>query len=214
MVKGLFTLLVPAIFSIVLAIRTPEYELPKLVKHPKHRHHHIHHHETTSSSSSVSVKPEVLPSEETYICQDSNFYIDTSIMKTFEKSEQPCPKGYQLAQLSTPAIFNQAAMFVFGCLGPAKEVWISSAMGTIYGEGDPVKLISPDAIEKGGLPFGTQQKAKSLSKSHKVPDTPIRRINVRSVGNVELDQTDITLPFLCQAIVIEKEEETVAETRK
>lgn len=204
MVTGVFTFLVSAVLSAVLAIRHPEYELPKPVKHPKHHHHH-HHDETSASSPSLNHEP--IPSEDSYICQDSTFYMDTNIMKTFEKSEKHCPNGYKLAQLSTPALFNQAAMFVFGCIGPAKEAWISSAMGTIYGEGDPVKLISPDAIEKGGLPLGAQKKVSGLSKNYKVPDTPIRRINVRSTGNVELDQTDITLPFLCQVIVIEKDED-------
>lgn len=144
-------------------------------------------------------------SEDAQTCKDDMFYMDTTNVKIFDKSINECPPGYRLAHLDSPALFNHAAVFVFGCLGPAKEAWISTAMGTIYGEGDPVKLVSPDAIEKGG--FRRHERRHGIQeKALRVPNFPVKSVNVKSIGSVQMDQSDIALPFLCQTLEVAQEE--------
>lgn len=193
----------------VQAIRHPAYGLPKPAwasRHPAHpRDSDMHLRQSGfpaghgQQALSASQAEEGSGHSES-VCQDANFYLDTSQTGAFGKSGRPCPPGFRLARLDSPEVFRGAAVFVFGCLGPAKEAWVASAMGTIYGEGDPVKLVAPDAIEKGGVPLLPRPGPKDPAQSRRtLPGAPLGWINVRSVGQVELDQSATELPFLCQA---------------
>lgn len=160
------------------------------------------------------------------MCKDDQFYLDPAIRGSF--GQVSCPEGYQPARLNDPATFTQAAMFIFGCLGPGHEAWISTAMGTVYAQGDPIKLRAPDAIEKGAagparltVKTGTIGKVNQQQQRHTrrksmakekvyVPPSkiPVRRSTVqelpqsqpsmRTTGIVLPDSSEAVLPFLCQ----------------
>lgn len=124
-------------------------------------------------------------------CNDGMFLIDKAHLVAREKAgKDACPSGYQLAKLDTKAQFNRAAYFMFSCLGPSKEAWIETAgeaavpQGKIglpaVGKNDPLKLIAPDAIEKGML----------LEEGG--------RGNVRAYGQVTTEKATAKIPALCQ----------------
>ncbi len=125
-------------------------------------------------------------------------------MDVFEKRKDTCPPGYKLAKLDDPEVFNQASIFVFGCMGPSAAVWISTAMGTVYSEGDPITLIAPDAIEKGGLFIQARKETKSTRHLKTKRPTQFEKAaivqerNIRIAGNVILDSSDSHHPFLCE----------------
>jgi hypothetical protein len=155
------------------------------------------------------------------ICKDTKYYLDRSKGDKFKAKKNACPTGYVLAKLDSPSSFSHAAIFLFGCLGPAQDAWISTSMGTVYAEGDPLKITAPDAIEKGGpimlAQGGRKNRTGSTIKSkhrltHHVPSPSTYEKNqqqvtfelspgkIRTVANVHLDSPDSVHPFLCQLI--------------
>lgn len=153
------------------------------------------------------------------ICKDTKYYLDRSKAGKFEGRRDACPTGYTLAKLDSPAVFNHAAIFLFGCVGPAQDAWISTAMGNMYAEGDPLKITAPDAIEKGGPMMMVGRKTRTPSNvgsirhrhTHHVPRATIYEKQqapayehptgkIRTMANVILDSPDSVHPFLCQLI--------------
>lgn len=154
------------------------------------------------------------------ICKDTKYYLDRSKTAKFEGRRDACPTGYTLAKLDSPAAFNHAAIFLFGCVGPAQDAWISTAMGNVYAEGDPLKITAPDAIEKGGPMMMVGRKTRNASNvgaigkhrlTHHVPRATIYEKQqgpayepptgkIRTMANVILDSPDSVHPFLCQLI--------------
>lgn len=157
------------------------------------------------------------------ICKDTKFYLNRLQAGPFSvgRSGDACPPGYALAKLDDPATFNHAAIFLFSCLGPSQDAWIGRAMGTVWAEGDPVKLTAPDAIEKGGpiLPSRQHQyqpPSHPRSQRHKRRATvqppratiyeknqaPRQEIDmqprIRTMANVFSESPEAKLPFLCQ----------------
>lgn len=166
------------------------------------------------------IDADVEPAED--ICKDSKFYLDKSAVKTFYHRTNACPPGYELAALRDHESFSHAAIFLFGCLGPSNEAWISSYTGTVYAVGDPLIMAAPDAIEKGGPILPPQIMESRMNAStrrskskragyipprptiHEKSVSPLLRMEpkIRTVATVDLDSPESAHPFLCQLILI------------
>lgn len=85
-------------------------------------------------------------------CGDG-FFLVTQVEPTLAKAAfNSCPSGYELAQLINHEMLLDAVEIVFLCLGPFGQVWIRDVLDMDEKESSiPVKLIAPDAIEKGCL---------------------------------------------------------------
>lgn len=167
----------------------------------------------------AATQPDADEDPDLSICKDYLFLLDKERKGPFDAQQSACPAGYQLARLADLAAFNHAAIFLFSCLGPSKDAWIATAMGTIYAKGDPIKITSPDAIEKGGpmlhapagrskmqksrksgrAPADHRSTARAAEKQH-APVATAAGTNVKTVASVQLDSPESLLPFLCQLI--------------
>lgn len=143
------------------------------------------------------------------ICKDDMFWMDSDRVGPWDEFSTACPAGYQPANLDSWELLKHAGSFTFSCIGPSYPVWITGAIGSILGRGDPMKLVAPDAIEKGGsVPFKrhrSQSKRRRhtrgrYSKSAQVTaQQPLMPgVNVRSVGTIVGDLADGNAHFLCQ----------------
>lgn len=136
------------------------------------------------------------PSRSKLLCNDGIYYIDQGTpLKRIEITPKTCPEGYRLARLENENDLYRAGYFVFGCLGPSQEVWLEwahhlEAAGITEDIGAaPIKLIAPDAIEKGG-PVMLESNMG----------------NVRASVSIALDKSNSRIHALCQKIpvVVEK----------
>lgn len=133
---------------------------------------------TAAATLASALHHEILDADEPEnICKDTRFYLNRLTAGPFAigRAGDACPPGYALARLDDPGTFNHAAIFLFSCLGPSQEAWVGRAMGTVWAEGDPLKLTAPDAIEKGGAPVSKSSapgKATRQPSSRLVPSIP------------------------------------------